>query len=111
MTRHELEADLETRCVERIEALGGMALKLRPPTGRGYPDRTCIIPETWVRGDTAEKYTRPLIFYIEFKRNKVGIVSTQQATWRRMLTLLGFGVYFVDSDEAFEAALERELGR
>jgi hypothetical protein len=93
----ELESALENRCVAKIEARGGLALKLRPPTGRGFPDRTCLI---------AGK-----IFFLETKRAKVGVIAAQQVTWRRLLTLAGFGVYFCDTDANFDAALERELSR
>lgn len=97
MTKIELEAQLETRCVARVEALGGLALKLRPPTGRGFPDRTVCL--------------KGRVFFLEFKRPKLGVVAAQQVTWRRLLTLAGFGVYFVASDEEFSAALEREMSR
>lgn len=98
MTRKtELENALETRCVAKIEARGGLALKLRPPTGRGFPDRVILLAgRCW---------------FIETKRPKLGVVAAQQTTWRRLLTLAGFGVYFIDTDEQFNAALEKELGR
>lgn len=117
--KHELETALEDRCVARIEALGGMALKLRPPTGRGFPDRTVFLPSEWRASDLPpvqpdewrHVYGKKTVFFLEFKRSRVGVTSTQQHKWRMLLTQLGFGVYFVDSDAAFEAALERELGR
>jgi len=97
MTKRELESALETRCVARIEALGGLALKLRPPIGKGFPDRTILL--------------NGRCWYVEFKRAKTGVVSTQQGVWRRLLMLAGFGVYTVDNDEDFEAALKRETGK
>lgn len=93
----ELETALEERCVARIEALGGLALKLRPPTGRGFPDRCVLL--------------KGRVWFCEFKRAKVGVIAAQQTTWRRLLTLAGFGVYFIDSDAGFEAALTREMAR
>ena len=36
--KRELERTLEDRCVARIEALGGLALKLSIPGVRGFPD-------------------------------------------------------------------------
>ena len=98
MTRKELEADLEARCVARIEALGGLALKLVIPGVRGFPDRTVLMPgaRTW---------------FAEFKRIKTGRVSAQQLKWHTDLTRLGFSVYFVDDDAGFETALRRELNR
>ena len=96
MAKPELESRLEDRCVARIEALGGLAIKLRPPVGRGFPDRTVCL--------------HGRVFWLEFKRQKTGVEAVQQATWRRLLTLAGFGVYVVDTDAQFSAALEREMG-
>lgn len=98
MTKIELERALEDRCVAKIEARGGLALKLVILGVRGFLDRTMVLPGR-------------VIFWCEFKRRKVGIVSAQQAVWRRLLTLLGFGVYMIDSDEDFDRALEREMAR
>lgn len=95
MTKPELESALEDRCVTKIETLGGLCLKLRPPTGRGFPDRTVCL--------------RGRVFFLELKRPKLGVIAAQQQTWRRLLTLAGFGVYFCDSDEKFEAALRKEM--
>lgn len=97
-SKPELEAALEQRCVAKIEARGGLGLKLVLLGKRGFLDRTMIAPGR-------------IIFWCEFKRQKVGIVSAQQAVWRRLLTLLGFGVYFIDSDADFDWALARELER
>lgn len=97
MTKVEIEKSLETRCCAKIEARGGLALKLRPPTGRGFPDRVVLIAgRCW---------------FAEFKRPKLGVIAKQQTAWRMMLTLAGFGVYTVDNDAQFDAALERELSK
>jgi len=97
MPKPELESRLEERCVAKIEARGGLALKLRPPTGRGFPDRLVIL--------------RGHVWAVEFKRPKLGVVAAQQNTWRRLLTLAGLGVYLCDTDADFDAALEKELAR
>lgn len=111
MNKPELEAALETRCVDKIEARGGLALKLRPPTGRGFPDRTILLPGN--NGPIPEGVWRDVrrstVFFCEFKRQKTGVVAAQQTAWRRLLTLAGFGVYFCDNDADFDAALEREM--
>lgn len=93
----ELESQLEARCVAKVEAAGGLALKLRPPTGMGFPDRLVFL--------------RGHVWACEFKRPKKGVVSAQQLAWRRLLTLAGFGVYFCASDEEFEAAWSREMSK
>lgn len=94
----ELEAKLEDRCVAKAEARDGVALKLLLRGLRGFPDRTVMLPGR-------------IIFFCEFKRQKLGRFSVQQATWRRILTILGFGVYTIDTDAQFDAALERETTR
>jgi hypothetical protein len=98
LTRKELESALEDRCVQRIENLGGLALKLVIPGVRGFPDRTVLLPGA-------------NIFYAEFKRLKTGRISAQQFEWHKKLTRLGFSVYFIDDDVGFETALKRELNR
>lgn len=97
MTRHELETALENRCVARIDDLGGAALKLVIPGVRGFPDRTILL--------------RGHVWFAEFKRLKTGRASAQQHRWRVLLTQMGFGVYFIDTDEQFQVALEREMSR
>ena len=98
MTKLELEAALEDRCVAKVEARGGLALKLRPPTERGFFDRTALIPQynAW---------------FFEVKRVKGGKISSQQLRWQVLLHQMGFGAYFIDTDEQFDAAMERELSR
>jgi len=97
LTKRELEAQLEDRCVAKVGARGGRALNPPPPTGRGFPDRLCIL--------------RGRVWAVEFKRPRTGVIAAQQVTWRRMLTLAGMGVYFCDTDAGFDAAMDRELKR
>lgn len=96
--KRELEVALEDRCVARIEALGGMALKLSPAGLRGFPDRLVLLPgcRTWCA---------------EFKRLKTGRVSAQQEEWARRLERVHVPVHFVDTDAQFEEALNKEWGR
>lgn len=100
MTKLELEADLEDRCVARVEALGGAALKLAPPVGRGFPDRTVLLPAD------VEGMLNPGVFFAEMKRPKRGVTAHQQHAWRVLLVQLGFKVYTIASDEDFTRALE-----
>lgn len=109
MTKPELESALEQRCVAKIEAAGGLALKLLIPGVRGFPDRTIFmrgpsdaaVPWRNVRG----------VWFAEFKRLKTGRVSAQQHRWRVLLHQLGFGVYTVDDDAQFDAAMAKEMGQ
>lgn len=115
MTKLELEAALEDRCVAKVEARGGLALKLAPTGTRGFPDRTIFMPAypgpdplpagVWA----TPRETR--VWFAEFKRRKVGEVSAQQHRWRVLLHGMGYGFYTIDTDEQFDAAMERELSR
>lgn len=96
--RLERENKLEDRSVAKVEAAGGVALKLVILGVRGWPDRTVLLPGG-------------RLFFCEMKRRKVGVVSAQQSKWGRVLRGLGFAVYVVDSDEEFDAILKKELER
>lgn len=96
MTKLELEAALEARCVAKIDAAGGMALKLQIPGVRGFSDRTALLPGG-------------RIAFFEFKRIKTGRVSAQQHRFQVLLFQLGFNTYFINSDAEFDAALAREM--
>ncbi len=114
MKRPELESALEDRCVAKIEALGGMALKLSIPGVRGFPDRSCFLPQNarYVSSIAPGQWQRLFgpepgrLFFIEVKRLKTGRVSVQQERWAAKLRALGFKVYFIDNDAAFDAVLE-----
>lgn len=93
MKHPEIEKALEDRCVARIEALGGMALKLAIRGVRGFPDRMVLAPGMPV-------------WCAEFKRLRSGRVSAQQVEWQRRLRAVGVEVRFIDTDAAFVAAIE-----
>lgn len=93
MPRRERENTFETRCVARLEAEGGAALKLVLVGLRGFPDRTCLL-----RGRVA---------FCEMKRTDgSGVYARQQAHWRRVLEGLGFKVFVVETDAEFSAVME-----
>lgn len=96
MPRLELESSLEERCVQIIERLGGMALKLQIPGVRGFPDRTILIPGAKV-------------WFAEFKRIKSGRVSSQQLRWIERLRRSGFDAYVIDTEAEFESVLQEMM--
>jgi hypothetical protein len=96
VSKPELEAALETRCCDKIEARGGLALKLSIPGVRGFPDRTILVGGK--------------VFFTEFKRLKTGRVSAQQERWAERLSKAGFKTYFVDTDYDFDTILILETG-
>jgi len=95
-SKPELERALEDRCVTKVEAAGGLALKLSIPGVRGFPDRGCFLPGA-------------KIFFIETKRIKSGRISAAQHRWRVLLHQLGFGFYFIETDAQFDTAMKKEL--
>jgi hypothetical protein len=116
-SKPELEAALETRCVAKIEARGGLALKLSMPGVRGFPDRTILTGGFPTNGPGPNAMINPNVFhqpgvwFAEFKRAKTGRRSAQQDLWAKKLGFLGHRVYFIDTDADFDAALEKELAR
>lgn len=117
MVKIELERELENRCVAKVEALGGMALKLAIPGVRGFPDRTILPPAVvWKTSHGPLDFNRPgairlpptarPVWFAEFKRLKTGRPSVQQIKWKRDLEALGFKVLLVDTDVQFDAILE-----
>lgn len=94
--RHILEDDIEGYLVSSIEALGGECLKLRPPRGRGFPDRTCKIPSR----DT---------FYVETKRPVGGVISKHQQAWAERLRAAGSLVLFASTQAEVDTILRAIL--
>ena len=88
-----LEAEVEAYLVKRVEALGGMCLKLRPPTGRGFPDRTCLLPGGYV-------------LFVELKRPVGGRVADHQDKWATKITARGFGVGLACTTQGVDALLD-----
>ena len=89
----KLEDDTEDYLVASVEDLGGECLKLRPPRGRGFPDRTCKIP----RRDT---------FYVETKRPVGGDITIHQKRWAATLRAAGALVFFASTRAEIDAILE-----
>lgn len=88
-----LEDDTENYLVASIEDLGGECLKLRPPRGRGFPDRTCKIPGR----DT---------FYVETKRPVGGVITKHQKEWAKRLRAAGALVFFASTHAEIDALID-----
>lgn len=89
-----LETEIEVDCCNRVESLGGLALKIVSPGRRGRPDRLMILPG-------------PVIFFVEFKR-KTGRESALQASNRKRLQALGVRSYVCYSHQEFREILKQE---
>lgn len=76
----ELESAIETYLISTVENLGGLCLKMVIPGRRGYPDRMCSI----VPG---------IMFFVELKRPKGGVIARLQKVRAEELRAQGFRVY------------------
>ncbi len=81
-----LEHEVEDYLVSEAARHGGAALKLRPATGRGFPDRTLILHDGWVA-------------FVEVKRPKGGRFAKHQAEWAESLCDIGHRFYLVSTRE------------
>ena len=83
-----IERDLERKLVERVQAVGGLAIKWTAPNTSGVPDRICFF-----RGGR--------IVFVELKRPG-GQLTPLQSRIHKMLTDLGADVRVVDSVPGIE---------
>lgn len=86
-----LEKDTEKQVCDWVEADGGVALKIKIESQRGFPDRLIILSD--------------MVLFVEFKVFG-GIVSPQQAKWIDILTRLGQKVFVCQSLEFFIGFVE-----
>jgi hypothetical protein len=89
------ESVIETKMREAVEAAGGLFLKFVSPGRKGVPDRIMLLPN----GAFA---------FVELKATDKGPRSDQEREHKR-LRGLGQRVYVVDSLEAVEVAVRREM--
>jgi hypothetical protein len=85
-----LEKQVERYFVQRVKALGGLALKFTSPARRNVPDRLVLWP-----GGRAE--------FVELKAPGQKATAGQQREHVRLWTL-GFSVQVLDSYAAIDAA-------
>ena len=81
-----LEDVIEDYLVTETQKHGGRAYKLRPPKGRGFPDRTLVLPDNWVA-------------FVEVKRPKGGAIARQQKYIANDLRKYGQRTYVVKNHE------------
>ena len=86
------EASIEGYLRERVEALGGVCIKLSPVGLRGVPDRLIVL-------------SGPRVVFVELKRPKGGVISALQHWWRKRLLALGCEHHFVKTRVEVDALL------
>ena len=87
--------DIEDPFVKHAKKKGCLAIKLVFLSGRGWPDRTVLLPGG-------------RIFFIEFKR-KGKKPSPKQEQWKNILEKLGFTYYVCDEPGQAEDLLDHHL--
>ena len=84
-----LENKVEDRLVLRVEAAGGLCLKLKLCSAVGWPDRTILLPGG-------------RIAFAELKRPVGGRRGPLQGWWRATLQRLGFRCEFLKTFQEVE---------
>lgn len=96
--RKNSEKYLEKKLVERVEAVGGMCIKIHNPYYRGLPDRLVIMPDggtVWVELKTKGKKPTKLqqLAHEELrKREQVVYVIDSEKKLNEFSKLIGYGV-------------------
>lgn len=88
----ELEDSVEGYLCTQASAHGGVALKLRPPKGRGFPDRTLVLPSAWTA-------------FVEVKRPTGGVVAKHQTSWGSTLASIPGHRFYIVTNRAEVDAL------
>lgn len=86
------EASIEEYLRSRVEALGGVCIKLSPVGLRGVPDRLIVL-------------SGPRVVFVELKRPKGGVISALQHWWRKRLLALGCEHHFVKTRVEVDALI------
>lgn len=87
------ECEIEAELVERVEALGGVALKARVIGQRGFFDRLVLLPGARV-------------LFVEVKRPRGGRMSAHQRQYATRVSTLGHAVAVVRNSADIDALLK-----
>ena len=90
----KLEKDIERKLVDLVKSYGGLCLKWVCPGWAGVPDRIVLLPGA-------------IIYFVETKKPKGGVLSALQKKWRGWLQGLGFSYYLIHNEE--QLAIFKEL--
>lgn len=93
-----LESHIERTCVD-VALRAGCRLVKNQGSGKGFPDRTLIIPSEMLR----DRHSNNVVF-IEFKTPH-GKLSEMQKEWRSWMRQHGVGHWVIDDIDFFKSAL------
>ena len=94
---NEIEAQVEKYLVDTIEELGGLCLKFGVVGQRGYQDRLCVLPGN-------------VIFFVEVKRPRRGVLAKLQAHRRSEMETRGVRCYIVKNRGEIDDVVRKEIG-
>lgn len=77
-----LEKEIERALTQMVRRHGGLCLKWVCPGWSGVPDRIVLLPGG-------------RIYFVELKRPRGGVISSQQRWWAQKLQDLGFYHFFI----------------
>lgn len=86
-----LEKSIEEYLVQRIKCRGGECIKIETSSERGWPDRLCILSG--------------MIFFVETKRPKGGVLSKYQNHITEKINGLGVHAYIAYTREEVDLIL------
>ncbi len=87
-----IEKDIEDYLVQEIKDRGGECIKIETSSERGWPDRLCILPYG-------------IVFFVETKKPKGGVVSRYQANVLGRINGLGAHAYVAHTRKVVDAIL------
>lgn len=88
-----LEKSIEDYLTQEIKRRGGECIKIETPSERGWPDRLCILPYG-------------IVFFVETKKPKGGVVSKYQNHVISRVNGLGAHAYLAHTKELVDAILK-----
>lgn len=84
-----LEKEIERKLICMIEDFGGYCLKFTCPGQTGVPDRVCLLPGG-------------IVYWVETKRPKCGVLTEKQKLWRDRLLANGHNYAIVSAPADIE---------
>ena len=92
-----LESTIEKYFCKRVADYGGMALKTTVLGRRGFPDRLAVFPGG-------------VVWFVELKRPKGGVVAAHQTGWHEDLAGVGATILVLSTKERIDEALLAAFG-
>ena len=87
-----LEKSVEDYLVQQVKLRGGECIKIETPSERGWPDRLCILP-------------CGIVFLVETKKPKGGVISKYQSYIVGRINRLGTHAYIAHTRDVIDSIM------